>query len=117
VDEVVNAIRGLGEKIEEPVIIQKVLRSLPLIFDAKVSAIEEMKDLDKLSMDELHGILTDYEMRTESNKPAKKEAAFKVSKKKEIKESKANDESNSEEDEKEALFIQKLKKGSRICKD
>ncbi|KAH9302639.1 hypothetical protein KI387_014222, partial [Taxus chinensis] len=112
VDEVVNAIRGLGEKIEEPVIVQKVLRSLPLRFDAKVSVIEEMKDLDKLSMDELHGILTAYEMRTESNKPAKKEAAFKVSKKKAIKESEANGESNSEENENEALFIRKLKKGS-----
>ncbi|KAH9299593.1 hypothetical protein KI387_031275, partial [Taxus chinensis] len=110
VDEVVNAIRGLGEKIEECVIVQKVLRSLPLIFNAKVSAIEEMKDIDKLSMDELHGILTAYEMRTKSNKPAKKEAALKISKKKAIKESKANDESNSEEDEKGALFIRKLKK-------
>ncbi|KAH9323245.1 hypothetical protein KI387_017884, partial [Taxus chinensis] len=48
------------------IIIQKILRSLPLRFDAKVSAIEEMKDLDKLSMDELHGIMTAYEMRNES---------------------------------------------------
>ncbi|KAH9315944.1 hypothetical protein KI387_024571, partial [Taxus chinensis] len=56
-------------------------------------------------------------MRTESNKLAKKEAAFKVSKKKEIKESEANDESNDEEDEKEALFIRKLKKGSGRYKD
>ncbi|KAH9300270.1 hypothetical protein KI387_011853, partial [Taxus chinensis] len=58
VDEVVNAIKVLGENIEESMIIQKILRSLPLRFDANVSGIEEMKDLDKLSMDELHGILT-----------------------------------------------------------
>jgi hypothetical protein len=57
VDEIVNTIRGLGEKVEELMIVQKVLRSLPLIFDAKVSSIEEMKDLDSLTMDELHGIL------------------------------------------------------------
>jgi hypothetical protein len=56
VDEIVNTIRGLGEKVEEPMIVQNVLRSLPLIFDAKVSTIEEMKDLDSLTMDELHGI-------------------------------------------------------------
>ncbi|KAH9293136.1 hypothetical protein KI387_041660 [Taxus chinensis] len=112
VDEVVNAIRGLGENIEESIIVQKILRSLPLRFDAKVSAIEEMKDLDKLSMDELHGILTAYEMRTESNRPSKKEAAFKVSKKEKIKEPESNENSSSEEDDKEALFIRKLKKGS-----
>ncbi|KAH9319555.1 hypothetical protein KI387_021324, partial [Taxus chinensis] len=69
-------------------------------------------DLDKLSMDELHGILTTYEMRTESNKPSKKEDAFKVSKKEKIKEPESNENSNNEEDEKEALFIRKLKKGS-----
>jgi hypothetical protein len=45
VDEIFNTIKGLGEKVEEPMIVQKVLRSLPLIFDAKVSSIEEMKDL------------------------------------------------------------------------
>jgi hypothetical protein len=46
-------------------IVQNVLSSLPLIFDAKVSAIEySMKDLDKLTMDELHGILTAYEIGT-----------------------------------------------------
>jgi hypothetical protein len=69
VDEIVNTIRGLGETVAEPMIVKKVLRSLPLIFDAKVSAIEEMKDLDQLTMDELHGILTAYEMRIEKEKP------------------------------------------------
>jgi hypothetical protein len=64
VDEIVNIIKGLGEIVEESMIIQNVLRSLPLRFDAKVSSIEEMKDLDKLIVHELHGILTTYEMRT-----------------------------------------------------
>ena len=50
-------------------------------FDSKVSALEERQDLDKLSMDELHGILTTYEMRIEQENPSKKEVAFKVSKK------------------------------------
>ena len=64
-DGIFNTIRGLGEKVEEPIIVQNVLRSLPLIFNLKVSAIEEMKDLDKLTMDALHGILTAYKMRIE----------------------------------------------------
>jgi hypothetical protein len=57
VDEFVNTIRGLGEDIEESMIVQKVLRSLHLIFDAKIYSIEKMKGLKKLMMDELHEIL------------------------------------------------------------
>jgi len=29
VNEVINAIRGLGEKIEDSIIVKKILRSLP----------------------------------------------------------------------------------------
>jgi hypothetical protein len=63
VDEIVNTIKGLGETIDEKFVVQKVLRTLPSRFDPKISSIEEMKDLDSLTMDELHGILTAYEMR------------------------------------------------------
>jgi hypothetical protein len=65
VDETMNAIIGLGEEIEESVIVQKVLRSLPMRFNPKISALEERSDLNSISMDELHGIFTAYEMRTE----------------------------------------------------
>jgi hypothetical protein len=50
VDEIINTIRGLGEKVEQPMIVQNFVRSLPLIFDAKVFGIEEMKDLEKMAM-------------------------------------------------------------------
>ena len=62
VDEVVNTMRGLGEIIEESKVIEKVLRSLPTRFDYKVSEIEEIRDLDTLNTDALHGIITAYEM-------------------------------------------------------
>jgi hypothetical protein len=81
VDETVNAIIGLGEEIKEYVIVQKVLISLPMIFDPKISALEERADLNSISMDELHGIFTTYEMRTEQENPDIKEVAFKESKK------------------------------------
>jgi hypothetical protein len=55
----------LGEEIKEFVIVQKVLRSLPMRFDPKISSLEERPDLKSISMDELHGIFTTYEMRTE----------------------------------------------------
>ena len=65
VDEIVNIIRGLGEEIEGLVIVQKILRSLPMGFDPKVSSLEERVYLATLTMDELHGILMAYEIRTE----------------------------------------------------
>jgi hypothetical protein len=80
VDETVNAIIGLGEEIEESVIVQKVLISLPMRFNPKISALEERLDLKSTSMDELHGIFTTYEMRTEQENPDVKEATFKASK-------------------------------------
>jgi hypothetical protein len=40
VDEKVNAIIGLGEEIEEFVIVQKILRSLPMRFNPKISTLE-----------------------------------------------------------------------------
>ena len=64
VDETMNAIKGLGEEIDESIIVQKVLRSLPMRFDPNISTLEEIIGLDSISMDELHGIFTTYEMRT-----------------------------------------------------
>jgi hypothetical protein len=71
----------LGEEIKDSLIVQKVLRYLPLRFDPKISSLEERADLATLSMDELHGIFTTYEMRTEKDNPTRKEVAFKEYKK------------------------------------
>jgi hypothetical protein len=80
VDEMVNAIIGLREEIEEFVIFQKVLRSLPMRFNPEISTLEERSDLNSIRMDELHGIFTAYEMRTEQENLDVKEATFKASK-------------------------------------
>jgi hypothetical protein len=42
VDEIVNVIIGLGEEIEESIIVQKVLRSLPMRLNPKISTLEEI---------------------------------------------------------------------------
>jgi hypothetical protein len=116
VDETVNAIIGLGEEIEESVIVQKVLRSLPMRFNPKISALEERSDLNSISMDELHGIFTAYEMRTEQENPDVKEAAFKASKrskqKKEQQEEYSSNSDVSEDDEEVANFVKRLNKGT-----
>ena len=63
VDKVVNTIKGLGLEFDDSVVVQKVLRSLPMIFDPKISSLEEIVDLGTLSMDKIHGIFIAYEMR------------------------------------------------------
>jgi hypothetical protein len=70
----------LGEEIEESVILQKVLRSLPMRFDPKILTLEERAYLNSISMDALHVIFTTYEMITEQENPDAKEAVFKASK-------------------------------------
>jgi hypothetical protein len=116
VDETVNAIIGLGEEIEESVIVQKILRSLPMRFNHKISTLEERLDLNSISMDELHGIFTSYEIRTEQENLYVKEASFKASKrsKKKKKEQEEYNISNdvSEDDEEVANFIKILNKGT-----
>ena len=37
---------------------------MPKRFDPKVSSLKEIKDSDSITMDELRGILTTYEIRT-----------------------------------------------------
>ena len=41
-----------GKKTEDSKIVRKILRSLPEIFRAKVTAIEESKDLDDIKIQE-----------------------------------------------------------------
>ena len=72
---------------------------------------EEIKDLDQLTMDELHGILTGYEMRIEKEKPYKREATFKASNKMNNKENKSSNFSSFELDAEEETFLRKIKKG------
>jgi hypothetical protein len=117
VDETVNAILGLGEEIKESVIVQKVLRSLPMRFDPKISTLEEREDLNSISMDELHGIFTAYEMRTEQENPDIKEATFKASKRSKKKGKKkekehSNNSDVSEDDEEVTNFVRRLNKGT-----
>ena len=74
-------MKGLGEKVKDVDIVQKVLRSLPVRFNSKIFDLEERTDISTLEMDELHGILTTYEMRNYGEDYFRKEAAFKVDKK------------------------------------
>ena len=45
---IVNSAFNLGETIPEPKIVKKVFKSLPERFHAKITTIEESKDIDKI---------------------------------------------------------------------
>ena len=85
------------------------MRSLPSRFNTKVSAIEETTDWETLTMNQLLGNLTAYDMRLPQRKSNVREAAFKIDNSKEEKE-----DTCSCSDEEEAKFVRRLDKGS--CK-
>ena len=60
--DIVNSAFNLEETIPEPKIVRKVVRSLPKRFHAKITAIEESKDIDKIPLTELVGNLQTYEL-------------------------------------------------------
>ena len=60
--DIVNSAFNLGETIPEPKIVRKVLISLPKRFHAKITTIEESKDIDKIPLTKLVGNLQTYEL-------------------------------------------------------
>ena len=60
--DIVNSAFNLRETIFEPKIVKKVLRSLPERFHAKITTIEESKDIDKIPLTKLVGNLQTYEL-------------------------------------------------------
>ena len=60
--DIVNLAFNIGEQIPEPNIVRKVLRSLPERFHAKITAIEELKDIDTIPLTELISNLQTYEL-------------------------------------------------------
>ena len=57
-----NSAFNIRETIPRPKIVKKVLRSLPKRFHAKITAIEESKDIDKITLIELVGNLQTYKL-------------------------------------------------------
>jgi hypothetical protein len=81
-------------------------------YDSNIYTHEDRPKLDNLTMDELHGILTTHEMRTEKERPTKGETTFKVSKAKKKHEKVFNEYQLEIFDEEMTNFMKKLKKGT-----
>ncbi|XP_070054110.1 uncharacterized protein [Nicotiana tomentosiformis] len=60
---ITNKLKSLGKVLTSEELVSKVLRILPASWESKVTAIQEAKELDKISLDELVGNLKTHEMR------------------------------------------------------
>ena len=70
-NEVVIDKFNLVEKTEDSKAVRKILRSLPESFHAKVTTIEESKDLDEIKVQELIGSLQTYELSLPNQRKSK----------------------------------------------
>lgn len=53
----------MGEYVDMKIVVRNILKTLLARFNPKVSILEDRLDKTNLSVDKLHGIITEYEMR------------------------------------------------------
>ena len=102
--DIVNSTFNLGETILEPKIVRKVLRSLLKRFHAKITVIEESKDIDKIPLIELVGNLQTYELGLTRIGKSSKSMALKA------KSSNTDESSNDEDSKMKSYIIRQFKK-------
>ena len=104
--DIVNSAFNPGETIPKPKIVRNVLKSLPERFHAKITAIEESKDIDKIPLTKLVGNLQTYELGlTRIGKSSKsKSMALKA------KSSDTNESSNNEDSKMKSYITRQFNK-------
>ena len=101
-NEVVIGKFNLGEKTEDSKVVRKILHSLPESFHAKVTAIEESKDLDETKIQELIGSLQTYELSLPNQRKSKSLALKNVNERADV-----HDSSNDDVVEKNVAYLVK----------
>ena len=92
----------MGEMTEDSKIVRKILRSLPESFRAKVTAIEESKDLDEIKIQDLIGSLQTYDLSLPSQRKSKSLALKTINERLE-----AQDSSDKDEVERDVAYLAK----------
>ena len=98
--DIINCLKSLGRTYTNSDVVRKILRSLPRTWEAKVTAIQEAKDLNTLSLEELLGSLMTHELmiqqKSEEESKMKKTIALKAISEDEDEESGNEGESDNE---------------------
>jgi len=68
---ITNELKSLEKSFITKELVRKILRFLPHSWEAKVTAIQEAKDMKKITLDELIGNLQTYEFRRNSQQKEK----------------------------------------------
>ena len=80
--DITNVLKSLDRLYSNADLVQKILRSLLDKWDPKVTTIQEAKDLNTLSLDELMGFLITHELtmqhRMDDNQKRRKSITFKA---------------------------------------
>ena len=105
-NEVVMGKFNLGEKTEDSKVVRKILRSLPESFRAKVTAIEESRDLDDIKVQELVGSLQTYELSLPTQRKSKSLALKTINERVEV-----HDSLDKDVVEKDVAYLAKI-----VCK-
>ena len=109
--DIINGLKSLGKSYTNSELVRKILRSLPRTWEAKVTAIQEAKDLNTLPLEELLGSLMTHELsmmqHQEDEIKKKRTIALKstASPDEEI-----DDTEDEEQDEEMALITRRFKK-------
>ena len=69
---IITNLKCLGKTYANKELVKKILNSLPKSWEAKVTAIEESKDPNTFSLDELVGLLLTYKMKMKQGEESKK---------------------------------------------
>ena len=108
---ITNELKSLGKSFTTEELVRKILRFLPQSWEAKVTAIQEAKDMESISLDELIGNLQTYELRKNSQQKeeAKKDRGLVL---------KVMDEDSSDlDDEEMAMITRKFKRFFKKSKE
>ncbi|GAU10696.1 hypothetical protein TSUD_424250, partial [Trifolium subterraneum] len=70
---IANRMTAQGERVEQVVVVEKILRSMPERFNYVVCSIEEANDVTAMTIDELQSSLLVHEGRMKNHKPHQKE--------------------------------------------
>ena len=101
-NEVVIGKFNLGEKMEDSKIVRKILQSLLESFRAKVTAIEQSKNLDEIKIQKLIDSLQTYELSLPSQRKSKSLSLKIVNERLEV-----QDSSDEDEIEKDVAYLAK----------